>query len=234
VLEAELQGSSIRLIEFGNIQSAGQHCSRIPAHLVTTAILFEVLKVDRLGKKYSGRWIFRGLTFELGRGDRLVILGRNGSGKSTLLRTIAGLTEKTEGTVQLPEGDPRHTLGLCALEQSVYAQLTVEEHLELTADLRGCPARIDELLDKIDLKYARAYKAGHLSTGMKARLKLAMAIQANPMALLLDEPGAGLDEEGRELVSKISAEQADRGCLIVATNDPLERRLANLELQLAN
>jgi len=192
-----------------------------------------VLRVDRLGKKYGGRWIFRGLSFELGQGDRLVILGRNGSGKSTLLRTIAGLTAKTEGTVSLPDGDPRWTLGLCALEQSVYGQLTISEHLQLTADLRGCPPRTDELLEKVNLGYARSMPASQLSTGMKARLKLAMAIQSNPLALLLDEPGAGLDEEGRNLVDLITSEQADRGCLIVATNDPLERRLANLELQLA-
>lgn len=192
-----------------------------------------MLRVDRLGKKYGGRWIFRGLSFELGQGDRLVILGRNGSGKSTLLRTIAGLTAKTEGTVSLPDGDPRWTLGLCALEQSVYGQLTISEHLQLTADLRGCPPRTDELLEKVNLGYARSMPASQLSTGMKARLKLAMAIQSNPLALLLDEPGAGLDEEGRNLVDLITSEQADRGCLIVATNDPLERRLANLELQLA-
>ena len=163
----------------------------------------------------------------------MVILGRNGSGKSTLLRTIAGLTAKTEGTVSLPDGDPRWTLGLCALEQSVYGQLTISEHLQLTADLRGCPPRTDELLEKVNLGYARSMPASQLSTGMKARLKLAMAIQSNPLALLLDEPGAGLDEEGRNLVDLITSEQADRGCLIVATNDPLERRLANLELQLA-
>lgn len=192
-----------------------------------------MLKVDRLGKKYGGRWIFRGLSFELGAGDRLVILGHNGSGKSTLLRTIAGLTAKTEGTVTLPDGDPRWTLGLCALEQALYGQLTVAEHLELTADLRGCPARVDELLEKVNLGYASAVPASQLSTGMKARLKLAMAIQPEPKALLLDEPGAGLDEEGRNLVDRITSEQSARGCLIVATNDPLERRLANLELQLA-
>jgi len=198
----------------------------------TTAILDKVLRVDRLGKKYSGRWIFRGLSFELAVGDRLVVLGRNGAGKSTLLRTIAGLTAKTEGSVTWPAGDIRLTLGLCALEQSLYSQLTIAEHLQLTADLRGCLPRIDELLEKVNLGYARSMPAGQLSTGMKARLKLAIAIQANPLALLLDEPGAGLDEEGRILVDQIASEQSDRGCLIVATNDPAERRLANLELQL--
>jgi len=198
----------------------------------TADIPEKLLTVDKLGKKYGGRWIFRGISFQLGVGDRLVILGRNGAGKSTLLKTIAGLTSRTEGDVAFPDGDSRHVLGLCALEQSVYGQLTVEEHLQLTADLRGCPARVDELLQQVNLDYARTRAASQLSTGMKARLKLAMAIQPDPFVLLLDEPGAGLDEEGRNLVEKITADQAKRGCLIVATNDPLERRLANLELQL--
>jgi len=73
-----------------------------------------------------------------------------------------------------------------------------------------------------------------MSTGMKARLKLALAIQANPLLLLLDEPSAGLDEHGRALVESIAREQTQRGCLVLATNDPAERRLATLELELAN
>jgi len=189
--------------------------------------------VDRLGKKYGSRWIFRGLTFELGLGDRLVVLGKNGSGKSTLVRTIAGLTNSNEGSVHLPDGDPRLILGFCALEQSVYAQLSVVEHLQLTADLRGCPPRIDELLTEVGLDYAGSLLGSQLSTGMKARLKIAMAIQAEPQTLLLDEPSAGLDEDGRSLIERIVERQSKRGCLVMATNDPAERRLANLELQLA-
>jgi ABC-type multidrug transport system ATPase subunit len=87
-------------------------------------------------------------------------------------------------------------------------------------------------LELIQLGYAKDVPAGQLSTGMKARLRVAMAIQAKPKVLLLDEPGAGLDEAGRSLIDLVTAEQAARGCLIVATNDPLERRLATLELQL--
>ena len=192
-----------------------------------------MLRVDRLGKKYGGRWIFRGLSFELGIGDRLAILGHNGCGKSTLLKTIAGLVRPREGTVELPSGDSRVTLGYSALEQSLYAQLTVAEHLELTGDLRGCPPNIDGLLAKVNLAYAKDVYSSQLSTGMRARLKLAIAIQAEPKTLLLDEPGAGLDEQGRDLIDLIVAEQAKRGCVIVATNDPVERRLANLELKLA-
>jgi ABC-type multidrug transport system ATPase subunit len=193
-----------------------------------------VLEVEGLGKRYGGRWIFRNLSFRLGQGDRLVIVGRNGAGKSTLLRTLAGLLSPSEGRVMLAGGDPRLTLGLSALEQALYPQLTVAEHLRLAADLRACDDRTDELLEQIGLGYARDYPASQLSTGMKARLKLALATQARPRVLLLDEPGAGLDEQGRSLVEQIASEQRERGCLVMATNDPAERRLAELELELAN
>jgi len=192
-----------------------------------------VLKVEGLGKRFGSRWIFRGISFQLDAGDRLVILGRNGAGKSTLLKAIAGLTRPSEGKVTLPSGDVRLIVGLSALEQSLYPNLSVAEHLQLTADLRGCEPRTEELLDRIGLGYAKSFMASELSTGMKARLKMALAIQSRPAALLLDEPGAGLDEHGRSLVESIAHEQTERGCLIIATNDPTERRLANLELELA-
>jgi len=193
-----------------------------------------VVEVSGLGKRFGGRWIFRNLNFRLEQGDTLVVLGRNGAGKSTLLKTMAGLISPSEGTVTLPEGDVRLSVALSALEQALYPNLTVEEHLRFAGDMRGCPHRTDELLEQVGLVYARRYMAGEMSTGMKARLKLALATQARPKLLLLDEPGAGLDEQGRSLVEALSREQAKRGCLVLATNDPAERRFANVELELAD
>jgi len=191
-----------------------------------------VLEVDGAGKRYGERWVFRGISFSLGLGDRLVVLGRNGAGKSTLLRAMAGLVSLSEGKVRLPEGDPRKAVAMSALEQSLYPHLTVAEHLQLAGELRGCETREEELLERIGLGHARDLLASQISTGMKARVKLAMAIQPRPKLLLLDEPGASLDEHGRDLVASIAQEQTSRGCLVVATNDPQERRLANLELEL--
>ncbi len=191
-----------------------------------------MLVVDSLGKRYGRRWIFRQISFSVSIGDRLAILGHNGSGKSTLLKSLAGLIPPTEGTIKL-DGDSRISLGYAALEMALYPQLSVAEHLQLSADLRGVPARTDELLKRVNLEYAADYLASALSTGMKARLKLAMAIQPEPKVLLLDEPGASLDEAGRTLVQEIAEEQASRGALIVATNEPQERRLATHELVLA-
>jgi ABC-type multidrug transport system ATPase subunit len=186
-----------------------------------------------LGKRYGGRWIFRGLSFRLDVGDRLVVLGRNGSGKSTLLRTLAGLVTPSEGRVHLPKGDSRRTLALSALDQALYPQLSFVEHLRFAADLRDCDPREDELIDLVELRHARDVPASQLSTGMRARVRMALAVQARPSVLLLDEPGASLDEAGRALVDRLAEEQAARGVLIVATNEPQERRLATLELELA-
>jgi ABC-type multidrug transport system ATPase subunit len=188
-----------------------------------------VLEVENLGKRYGSRWILRDLSFSIGVGDRLAVIGENGSGKSTLLKIVAGLLAPSKGTAKF-QGDPRTTLGYSALEQSLYPQLSVAEHLKMAADLRGCPARDEELLEIVGLGYAADKKASELSTGMKARLKMALATQARPSILILDEPSASLDEHGRELVNRIADEQSRRGCLLFATNDPAERRLANLEL----
>ncbi len=199
---------------------------------VSEAILEGVLQVEKLGKRYGSRWLFRDLTFDLGIGDRLIVLGQNGAGKSTLLKIVAGLLPPSSGRARF-EGDPRTTLGMATLDMSLYPALTVREHLEFSGRLRSCPDRSDELLERIGLQDASELATSQISTGMRARVKLAMAIQANPTILVLDEPGAGLDEKGRQLVAEIVKEQAQRGCLLLATNDPLERRLGTHELDLA-
>ncbi|MFY9235187.1 MAG: ABC transporter ATP-binding protein [Fimbriimonadaceae bacterium] len=192
-----------------------------------------MLLAERLGKRYDSQWIFRGLDFELRKGDALVVVGRNGSGKSTLLKIISGLLGASEGRVITEFNDPRTALGVSALDSSVYPSLTPSEHLEMSGKLRGCPRRTEELLERVGLASAAALESSKLSSGMRARLKLALAIQADPQLLILDEPGASLDEEGRALVASVAKEQTERGAMLVATNDPLERRLGNLVLELA-
>lgn len=189
-----------------------------------------MLTVEKLGKRFGSRTLFRNVSFTLEKGDSLVVLGNNGAGKSTLLKVIAGLVPPSEGSVILPEGDPRRTLSLSALDLAVYPHLTVLEHLELSAHLRACAPRADELIGKVGLGSHRNQFAGKLSTGLRNRLKLAIALQPDPLALLLDEPGASMDEAGRANLDWVAEEQRRRGVLIVATNDPQERRLGTHEI----
>lgn len=195
---------------------------------VRSAHTYRVVRVDDLGKRFGDRWIFRQLQFELAPGQVLGVLGPNGCGKSTLLSIIAGLILPTEGQVHRPA-----RIGYAALAAELYAELTVAEHLEMAADLRGCPARRYELLQAVGLAHAADYPAKILSSGMRARLKLALAIQDPPDVLVLDEPSAGLDAEGRGHVEEIITQQAKCGAVVLATNDPSDRKLATHELTLA-
>lgn len=189
------------------------------------------MRCERLGKRYGRRWIFRNVSFSVSPGECLVVIGSNGSGKSTLLKALAGLIPANEGTCFRGE-DRRRDLGYAALDQPVYSVLTVGEHLILSARLRGCEPRVDELLEEVELGYANDVAGRHLSTGMRARLKFALAIQAEPASVLLDEPSAGLDARGREVVINLIDRRRSRTAFIIATNDPNERKFATHELNL--
>lgn len=190
-----------------------------------------IIAAKGLGKRYDGRWIFRGVGFCLKPGERLIVTGRNGAGKSTLLRLLAGLEEPSEGEIGRLDSDLRLAMGYSAPEMRLYPWLTAREHLSLSAALRGIES--DEgLLEFVDAAAYADVPCAKLSTGMRARVKLALAIQSAPKLLLLDEPGAGLDARGSELLDAVLQKQRLSGAAIIATNDPDERRFADLELVL--
>jgi ABC-type multidrug transport system ATPase subunit len=193
-----------------------------------------VLEVESLGKRYGDRWIFRDLNFSVETGQCLLIAGQNGSGKSTLVRTLAGLNPPSHGRVSF-DGERRREVGYMALESQPYTNLTPLEHLQLFARMQGTKAR-PEVLDEVGLTALIKGKitAGQMSSGMKARLKLALAIQSEPRLLILDEPGTALDEAGRRVLRQVREAQLKRGAIIIATNDPTEREGATHELWLGD
>jgi heme exporter protein A len=186
-----------------------------------------MLAATQLGKRFGPRWLFRGVEIDLQKGDCLAVTGRNGSGKSTLLKCLVGLAPLSEGSVRI-EGD----FGYSSLDLSVYPALSAVEHLELSADLRGCDARSQELLEYVGLTAAANQMASEFSTGMRARLKLAVALQSNPAVLVLDEPGASLDEAGRNLLSAVIEDQKSRGACLLATNESFELSFATHRLEI--
>ncbi len=191
-----------------------------------------MLAVENLGKRFGSRWLFRGLEFKLGSGDVLAVCGSNGSGKSTLIKVVAGLLSPTQGTIAMPPGEPRNLIGLCALDTFLYPHLNASEHIELFRQLRNVTPSLD-LLDQVGLGGVTTL-VGQYSSGMRARLKLALAIQANPPILLLDEPTASLDQIGRDLVGSIVAQQRERGVCLIATNDPEDVRLCTLRIDVGS
>ena len=178
-----------------------------------------LLEAKRVGHSFGTRWLFRNVEIAVKAGDVLVVTGTNGSGKSTLLKCLAGLLRPLEGKMRV---DGR--CGYSALDMSLYSTLTASEHVVLAG---GDPAQV---LHLVGLEDTGTKPCRDFSSGMKARVKLAVALALNPSVLMLDEPTASLDEPGRETVHRIVREFA--GAVILATNDPLDRRLATHELSL--
>lgn len=186
-----------------------------------------MLDVGSLGKKYGSRWIFRGVEMSVQAGHVLAITGRNGRGKSTLLKTLAGLIEPAEGWIERTD-----MMGYSALDLHLYPQMTPIEHLQFACSMRSVKFD-EEILDYVGMKEERSRQCGVLSTGQRARAKLALAIHHEPELLFLDEPTAALDDAGRAIVGKILADQKLRGGAVMATNDPLDLEHATHELRLA-
>ncbi|MBY4587568.1 MULTISPECIES: ATP-binding cassette domain-containing protein [Rhizobium] len=145
----------------------------------------------------------------IGGGAITGLVGPDGAGKTTLIRLMTGLMLPDAGTVEVLGFDTRKNaagiqaaIGYMPQRFGLYEDLSVQENLDLYADLRGLPkseraGAFDELLTFTDLKRFTGRLAGKLSGGMKQKLGLACALLKKPRLLLLDEPGVGVDPISR-------------------------------------
>ena len=186
-----------------------------------------MIRAAGLEKRYGPKRVLRGLDFELERGGFLVVTGPNGAGKTTLLRLCVGLAIPTGGTLEIePE---RGGIGFLGHEPLVYRELTVLENLDLYGRLYHVPERrerIGMLLERFGLWDSRGVRASTLSRGQLQRLALCRSLLHRPELLILDEPFAGLDAEGSELLDRELAGMRERRTILVATHDP--ERMASL------
>jgi len=200
------------------------------------------LQARNLRKEFGQRLVFRNLSFSAEVGNVIVVAGRNGAGKSTLLKIVAGLLTPTEGEVRLLVNGrkvslerEKHMIGFVAPYLQLYDEFTGIENMELGAKLRGKAFdrdRAEELLRYVGLESRFEDPVGTYSSGMKQRLKYAFAILYSPPVLVLDEPSSNLDQEGTEIVRGILLEQRSRGVALIATNEPGEKQLGDILIDL--
>jgi heme ABC exporter ATP-binding subunit CcmA len=180
-----------------------------------------VISARELSKRYGFKRVLEGLTFDVGRGDFVVVTGPNGSGKTTLLRLCAGLTIPTAGTLEI---DPhRSRIGFLGHEPLVYRELTILENLDLYGRLYHVPERrerIGMLLERFALWDSRRERASALSRGQLQRLALCRAVLHKPDLLILDEPFSALDADGAALLDRELAGMRGQRTLLVTTHDP--------------
>ena len=187
-----------------------------------------MISAKELSKRYGFKRVLEGLTFDVARGDFLVVTGPNGSGKTTLLRLCVGLAIPTAGTLEIEPH--RSRIGFLGHEPLVYRELTILENLDLYGRLYRVPERrerIGMLLERFGLWDSRRERASALSRGQLQRLALCRAVLHKPDLLILDEPFSGLDTDGAALLDRELTGMRGQRTLLVATHDP--ERIAPLE-----
>ncbi len=177
------------------------------------------------------------LDLELDGGERLAVLGGNGAGKTTLLRLLATAARPAAGRLELWGLDAvrhrerlRTRIGYLGHQLGLYPALSAAENLQFFATLYGLGrTEAAEALELAGLAAVATRRAGELSRGQLQRLGLARAVVHRPELLVLDEPDASLDAEGRALLARI----AEGRTLVLATHDlVLARRICGRALLL--
>jgi ATPase subunit of ABC transporter with duplicated ATPase domains len=173
-----------------------------------------VLVVEELAKSYGGPPIFRDVTFDLGRGERLLVLGLNGAGKTSMLRILTGQTEADDGRFALGHGV---VPGYYAQEhEGIRDGVTVLEHMKDASSADDLALRT--LLGMFGLHAEIAFQdAGTLSGGEKTKLALATLVAGRANLLLLDEPTNNLDPPSRTAVAE--ALQGWPGAMLLVSHD---------------
>ena len=192
--------------------------------------------VEDVRKRYDGREVLAGVSFEVRPGELFALLGPNGAGKTTTVEMIEGYRQADGGTVRVlgldPGGDSRRLrarIGIMLQDGGVDPRTTPEEALDLYGRFYQRPADADRLLDLVGLQKVRRARYRRLSVGERQRLGLALALVGRPELLVLDEPTAGMDPAARATTRDLlGALKATGTTMLLTTHDLVDvERLAD-------
>lgn len=186
-----------------------------------------------------------GLSLRLYEDQITLIQGPNGAGKTTLLRLLAGLLSIRSGSASVFGHDlsknrraVRALCGITSPEPALYGALSVEENLRFWARVHASTSTgnaVAVAMNRLGISDIAAQRCETLSTGQKRRVGLASLVIRRPRLWLLDEPHAGLDQAGRNIVDEVVLQAADAGATVLICSHELERvrRIASRTVTLA-
>lgn len=185
------------------------------------------ITLSNIGKRYNFEWIFRRVEHTLMDAHNYVILGANGSGKSTLLQVIAGSMLSSEGKIEYRQNESvihdedifRH-LSYAAPYLDLLEEFTLAESIGFQAKFKPFRAGLDtqQIIALTQLEKAKNKQLKYYSSGMKQRVRLALAVLADTPLLLLDEPTSNLDKKAIDWYQQLVYAHAQDRLIIVASN----------------
>ncbi|ABG30810.1 ABC transporter ATP-binding protein [Roseobacter denitrificans] len=187
------------------------------------------LSVQGINFNYGAKTALDDVSFTVAPGQFCALLGPNGAGKSTLISLLTRLLVAPEGDISIAGHDLRATprralaqLGVVFQQPTLDLNLTVRQNMSYFAALHGLPraevpGRIDQALDRLDMRARGDEKVHALNGGHRRRMELARALLHEPAVLLLDEPTVGLDAAARQNITEHVHDLADQGLCVLWT-----------------
>lgn len=185
------------------------------------------ITLTNIGKRYNAEWIFRNVNHTFGEGEHCVILGGNGSGKSTLLQVIAGNLLSSEGEAEYLLGPkPVHQedlyrhISFASPYLDLFEEYTLREAVGFHKKFKPLLNDIssEAFIELTQLEKAADKEIRYFSSGMKQRVRLALAILSNTPLLLLDEPSSNLDRKAIDWYQRLVNDHSANRLIIVCSN----------------
>ncbi len=183
------------------------------------------ISVEDLKKSYAGAPAVAGLSFQVQAGETYALLGPNGAGKTTTIEILEGYRKRDGGTVEVLGEDPgkdgsglRAKIGIVLQSTALEPELTVAETVANFRSFYPKPHGVDEVLDLVDLSFARDTRVKALSGGQQRRLEIGLGLIGNPDLIFLDEPTTGLDPDARRNIWSLVLELNSMGKTILLSS----------------
>lgn len=199
------------------------------------------ITLNNIGKRYNYEWIFRKVNYEFTSGNNYVLLGSNGSGKSTLLQVIASSLIPSEGEIKFDVNNQaveaehfyKH-FSYAAPYLELFEEFTLQESIEFQEKFKPFQKGLStqQIVEITELDKAKNKQLKYYSSGMRQRVRLALAVLADAPLLLLDEPSSNLDKKAIAWYQQLVADFAKNKLIIVASNQlEYEYTFCNKELK---
>lgn len=201
------------------------------------------ISLDKIGRRFNREWIFRNVSFEFESGNSYAILGANGAGKSTLLQIISGSLSSSEGRIRythlervIEQEDIFSYLSLAAPYLELIEEFSLGELIEFHFRFKNYRQGIDKdsLIELLGFKNSEFKAIRNFSSGMKQRVKLALAFCSDTDIILLDEPTSNLDKQGSEWYLNLVSEFSSDRLLIVCSNQEHEYQFCTSRLNVTD
>jgi ABC-type multidrug transport system ATPase subunit len=201
------------------------------------------IELTGLGKKFNRDWIFKGIDVTIASSDRVAIIGPNGSGKSTLLQVISGVLSPNAGTIAFQNA------GVDISVENIYKNISIAApYLELPEEMTLMEliqfhfsfkdqlgfTSAEEIINSMGLQKAKNKEIRYFSSGMKQRVKLALALYSKVDCILLDEPTTNLDEQGITWYLNLIDTMLGNRTIFVSSNQAHEYAFCNKQILIAD